>query len=138
MLVNRSAISITASAVGFIRLRHGATGPTSLAAGCDTTTNLQACVLAPIYVFPVAAGVQTFTLGVVKQRSAGDMIVDEGTITALFVPFGTDGGTTNSTSSRRLVAAPREDSGKGVQAACRPRFPAHVLVEAVVEVRHLP
>jgi hypothetical protein len=54
--------------------------------------------LAPVHVFPVAAGVNTFELAVVRSPGDGEIKGILGSLTALYTPFGsTGGGTLGST-----------------------------------------
>jgi hypothetical protein len=95
----------------FARLQHGNSGAISpyLVVDADTGDHPDDAV-ALTYIFPVSAGVQTFTIQLGRNNAAATMSYFSPQATALFVPFGSTGASTLGTDA---PAAP--GSGHGGQ-----------------------
>lgn len=79
--------------VGLVRVSDGVTTSPTLTAATNSgpnPTTAVATTLSPTYVFPVTAGLRTFTLEGQKLGLNGVTVYD-GIITAIFVPFGAGG-----------------------------------------------
>ena len=82
--------------VGLVRVRDGVTTSPTLTAATNSgpnPTTAVATTLSPTYVFPVTAGLRTFTLEG-QKLGLNTVTVYDGMITAIFVPFGSGGAAT--------------------------------------------